>query len=223
MVSLADHWLARALGEGDLVVARAALEAGAKPNRRGPDGELPLTAAARWGRGAGLVERLLERGARVDAANTTGHTALMIAAAAGRASTARVLVEAGAEIDRANRKQETALTYAVVWRKPKLVELLLGWGADVEQRGLRWSPLMYAANERDPKTIALLLEHGADPRRTDEWGRTAHDIASEPRYGSSLEELPVTARQRAAIALLERASKGRRSRASQAKPRRPRR
>lgn len=196
--------------EGDLELAQAALAAGAKPNRRGEDGERPLTAAARWAKAAGLVKGLLERGARVDSTNATGHTPLMIAAAAGSARTAGILLEAGAEVDRVNRNQETALTYAVVWRKPKLVELLLAWGADVEQRELRWSPLMYAANERDPKSIALLLAFGADPRRTDESGRTAYDIASEPRYGRTSRALAVTARQREAIRLLERASAPRR-------------
>jgi ankyrin repeat protein len=205
-VSLPDQWLTRALLDGDLELAQAALDAGAKPNWRGPYGERPLTAAARWGKGAGLIKGLLERGARVDDANATAQTPLMVAAAAGRVRTVRILLEAGADVDRVNRNRESALTYAVVWRKPKVVELLLGWGADAEQRELPWSPLMYAANEHDAKAIRLLLAHGANPRRTDQWDRTAHDIAAQPRYGRTQRQLAVTARQREAIRLLKRAS-----------------
>jgi ankyrin repeat protein len=210
-----DGHLSSALAEGDLVLAQAAIAAGANPNRRGPDGERPLTAAARWGGAAAVVKSLLARGARVDFMNATSQTPLMIASAAGRLAIARLLLGAGADADRANRNQETALTYAVVWQKPKLIELLLHAGADVEQRSLSWSPLMHAANAGDPRAVALLLEFGADAGRTDQWGRTAYDIAREPRYDELLTELTPTARQREATRLLGRASaKARRSSAA---------
>jgi len=77
MVSLPDQWLLPALREGDLDLAQAALQTGAKPNLRGPDGERPLTAAARWAKASGLVKGLLERGARVDGTNGTWHTPRM--------------------------------------------------------------------------------------------------------------------------------------------------
>lgn len=221
MLSLPDRTLWRALEDGDLVVARAAVRAGARPNWRAPGGERPLTAAVRWGKSAALVQTLIERGARVDFMNATSHTPLMIAAAAGRASAVRALLEAGAEVDRANRNQETALTYAVVWRQRKVAELLLGWGADVEHRQLRWSPLMYAANEGDPRAVALLLKHGADPHRRDRFDRTAYDIACQPRYRAMFVERAFTAGEREAMALLaravaapRRARGGRRSRAT---------
>lgn len=181
-MSQMDRVFVDALHEGHLHELRSALAAGADPNARGLDGERPLTLAAFHARGSRLVKVLLEHGARTDLMNDVGHTPLMVAAAAGRQTTARLLLEAGTDVNRVNRKRETALTYAVVWRRLKLVDLLLHHGADVElPRRPNWSPLMYAAFEGDVQIAELLLRCGANRRRTDGYGRSARMIAHEAR------------------------------------------
>ena len=49
-----------------------------------------------------LVRRLIKRGARVDATDFSGLTALLHAAMSGRSAAAAVLVEAGGDVDVAN-------------------------------------------------------------------------------------------------------------------------
>lgn len=184
-----------AVSKGDVIGARAALDAGAELNRRWPGkhpltvaasglwrGERPLTVAANRG-SAPMVKLLIERGANVDLMNATGHTPLMIASGGGRSAIARLLLDAGADVNRMNRNRETALTYAVVWGQLRTVKLLLAYGADVEERQGGWSPLMYAANSEHPKIVEVLFEYGADPARRDRYGRTARDIAAQNPSG----------------------------------------
>jgi uncharacterized protein len=185
MLASADRRLSRAIENGDLTAVRSALDAGAHPDRRGPNGERPLTAAAGAPRGTHLARAILQRGAQVNLMNAVWQTPLMIAAAQGRLAMARLLLKAGADADRVNRRQESALTYAVVWRRFKLVDILLQHGADVElPPPPGWSPLMYAALEGDSRVAALLLASGANPQRKDGYGRSARTIALERHPGA---------------------------------------
>jgi uncharacterized protein len=135
----------------------------------------------------GMVELLLERGARVNQP-TRYKTALMHAASEDHLEIARLLIARGAEVN-AQTDEGTALMMAV-WRgNPQLVKLLLDAGADVNARNrLGNTPLVMSAarcyaemnaKPGDPlplsaaEVMSLLLAKGADPNDVGQYGRTA--------------------------------------------------
>ncbi|KAJ1830315.1 hypothetical protein LPJ63_005010 [Coemansia sp. RSA 2711] len=83
------------------------------------------------GRGdADSVLRMLRDGARVDAADESGRTALHVASAAGNAQTVRLLVHMGAPVDAADFRGNTPLMLAATGARTEVVMLLLEAGAD---------------------------------------------------------------------------------------------
>jgi ankyrin repeat protein len=94
--------LLAAIGRGDLAAARAALDAGAPADARGPAGEPALVLAAMAGEAA-IAGLLLDRGATADAADDAGNTALMHAAARGHRGLVELLLARGADCGRTNR------------------------------------------------------------------------------------------------------------------------
>ena len=78
---------------------------------------------------ADVVLSLLDAGARADAADETGATALMIAARSAPALVPRLLA-AGADPDATDEDGWTALRYAIEYELPDGVEALLAGGAD---------------------------------------------------------------------------------------------
>jgi hypothetical protein len=76
------------------------------------------------------VETLRARGARIDAADRQGRTAVMRAAMAGRASTLRILLRAGGSPHGVERSTgNTPLIWAVLTGNPVSVKALLACGA----------------------------------------------------------------------------------------------
>ena len=69
-----------------------------------------------------------------------------------------------------------------------------------DQAALAHAPEVTLSNRARPPLAVERLSVLDDGKRRTEWGRTAHDIACQPRYGRTQRELPVTARQREAIA-----------------------
>jgi hypothetical protein len=89
-------------------VVRALLRAGADPNRRDKQGNIPLMLA----RNAEIARMLIWRGAQINAVNHWGDTPLISAAASGNVEIARVLLKAGADFRLRNKKGATALQAA---------------------------------------------------------------------------------------------------------------
>ncbi|HEX6362566.1 MAG TPA: ankyrin repeat domain-containing protein, partial [Albitalea sp.] len=120
--------LMRAARTNDHEVMRLLLDAGADPNATLPDGTTVLMIAAGQGLGglrgegprirvpteAGAVEAvkvLLDRGAKINATNTQGNTALHAAVGRGE-SVVRLLAERGADLHAQNKQGFTALDVA---------------------------------------------------------------------------------------------------------------
>jgi len=93
--TLLDEALIVAAQNGDDEQAGRLLEMGADANARGQHGQTPLTAAASCGFGAGVIELLLEQGAKRDETNWThgwrGKNALEIAIICGHDDNKRAL------------------------------------------------------------------------------------------------------------------------------------
>jgi hypothetical protein len=87
-------------------------------------------------RGAlGVIERLAAAGADIDARDSHGQTALMIAAHEGQGDLVRWLVARGAGLDRTAKFGLSALMLAVVRGDAEIVQTLVDAGADLALKG----------------------------------------------------------------------------------------
>jgi hypothetical protein len=119
----------QALWQEDLTRMENMLKAGIDPNTETSTGNRPLLIAAKK-RNPKLLELLIARGAKVDAADRYGQTPLMAAASMGLAQNVRVLISAGANVNARDGKGSTPLIWATISGHPQVVEILLGHGAD---------------------------------------------------------------------------------------------
>jgi ankyrin repeat protein len=109
------------------------------------------------------VRRHIHGGARVDATNDHGSSALIIASHGGHADVVRALLEAGANLEMRMRSSGmTALHQAASQGHLEIARLLLAAGARVDAPDAsNGTPLMNAAARRDLGLVRLLLESGA--------------------------------------------------------------
>lgn len=109
------------------------------------------------------VRYLLDHGAKVDARDTEGYTALQNAVRTDRKEIAAYLIEHHADLAARDRDGWTALMFAV-WRdSPELVRKLVTGGAQMEApnpQGL--TPLCIAAQNGKTQAAQALIELGAD-------------------------------------------------------------
>ncbi|MFM7706090.1 MAG: ankyrin repeat domain-containing protein [Rubrivivax sp.] len=136
------------------------LQRGFDPNTPDPQGQVGLFLALRGGSGQ-VVQALLEHpDLKVDAANTSEETPLMMAALRGALEPARRLIERGARLERPGW---TPLHYAASGPEVAMVRLLLERGAPIDARSPNGTtPLMMAARYGTEDAATLLLERGAD-------------------------------------------------------------
>jgi cytohesin len=126
-----------------------------------------LSVAARAGT-VEVVQALLDAGAKVDAANDAGYTALHGAALEGNAVVVRALLKAGAPVGARTSDGETPLHDAADMCRQEIVHILLSAGANVHAQGLlKQTPLYEAISlHRDPdecgRVVKTLIEAGAD-------------------------------------------------------------
>ena len=137
------------------------------------------------------VERLLKRGADVNAQQADGATALQWAAYRGDAKLAELLLKAGAKPGLANRDGATPLWLAAARGDAAVIQALLKRGADAnEQLPLGRHPLMLAARSGNVDAVHALLEHGADVNVSEtERGTTALMQAADQGHADVLKEL----------------------------------
>lgn len=95
------------------------------------NGMTPLMKASREGLGE-MVGRLIAAGARLEARNTDGNTALWLACVGNHLDVIDMLVDAGIDIDNRNDNGATSLMYASSAGKAEVVAKLLARGADPE-------------------------------------------------------------------------------------------
>ena len=148
----------------------ALLARGIDPNTVDPNGDPVLLVAARAGFNP-TVDLLLRAGAKVDAKNRFGDTAIMVAALGGHLAIVKKLQARGAEI---NTPGWTPLAYAASTGQTEVVRYLLESGAKVDALSANGTtPLMMAARGGHAATIDLLLAKGADINHQNENGASA--------------------------------------------------
>jgi ankyrin repeat protein len=128
-----------------------------------------------------VVKLLLEKGAKIEAKDSEGRTALFIAANRGNTDVVKLLLEKGANIDVKNTVTgETALHMAAVRGNVEIVMLLLEkGGANIEAKDI-WgnTPLIRAALDGQTEVVKLLLERGANTKVKNNDGQTALTAAT---------------------------------------------
>jgi ankyrin repeat protein len=159
-----------------------------------------LFTAARSGDFA-RIAALLDAGARHDAADEAGETALMHAAHCGHAAAVRMLIAAGADVHAKSPQGWTALARAAYNGETgrgyvEVIELLADAGAALDERifyGI--TPLMLAAGGGDASVVEWLINRGADVLATNEGGRTARLMANDKFYVDVINLLTEAERQ----------------------------
>ena len=122
-----------------------------------------------------LVQFLLERGASVNAVNSTGHGCMAYAAKSGSVALARLLMRHGGSVsDLVQPKKMTPLHIAAAADQLEMVEMLLQAGADAEAKDSRGcTPLLFAARNASVAVIQELVDAGACVDHAGSNGRTA--------------------------------------------------
>jgi ankyrin repeat protein len=137
-----------------------------------------LIAAAERGDLPG-VQKLIARGANVNAKDEKQDSAFLIASARGRTAVVRATLAAGADLKSTNRYGGTGLIPACHYGHLETVKLLLTTRIDVDHvNNLGWTALLEAVILGDggpthTEIVRLLLAHGANPRIADRDGVTA--------------------------------------------------
>ena len=140
-----------------------------------------------------ITRLLLAKGAKVNAADKAGTTALMDAARLGYADTARLLIQHGAKVNAAAKGSLagiTALMFAAMYGHTATVRLLTQHGANVNaatRDGI--TALMLAAMDGHTDTARLLIAHGAKVNAKDKSGETALGIAKKGKHASIVDML----------------------------------
>ena len=138
------------------------LNRGFDPNTKNEKGQPGLTIAMQERSLKAARALLAAPSTDVNALNTVGESALMMAALKGDMDGATMLLERGAQV---NKSGCTPLHYAATGPEPRLVRLLIDRGAELNARSPNGTtPLMMAAQYGSEDSVNLLLERGADPK-----------------------------------------------------------
>jgi hypothetical protein len=157
---------------GNLRAVQAWLDAGLDPQFVADRIGTGLMIGA-WEGNVPMMALFLGYGARINAPNKVGETALMHAAWKGHVDAAKWLLDRRARINN-DAMEWSALHYAVFAGHENVARLLIERGADVNARSTNGSSiLMMAAREGRDGLAKLLLGAGADPRVTNDHGEDA--------------------------------------------------
>lgn len=138
---------------------------------------ITLHEAAKQG-DAAEVEALLSQGAKVNAKDKDGNTALHYAAGGGHEEVVASLLKRGVDVNAKDKDGNAALHYAAANGNTKAVEQLLEAGAKIDRRGSNSTTALHWAAVHDHKEVAeLLLRRGADVNARDQNGNTPLNLA----------------------------------------------
>ena len=188
--------LLTAIGNGKVDEAKSLIAKGANVNEAGPDGTTPLMAAsegsANLADNAPIVEALLAAGARVEAVDSLGRTALLRASAEGRTAAVGLLIDYQANVNTRAANLSTPLIEAVTHGRLEAAELLADRGADVNLSDANNNTALMIAAETSPNIknpgdfVRLLLKHGAKRGMKDSRGRIAFQRAVESKNAEAI-------------------------------------
>ena len=172
--------LVGAVARGDMAVLRARLSSGANPNTSDDSkvkGWTPLMEAAYSGN-VEATRLLLDAGAKIDAKNKFGATALDVAVLGGKTQVAEFLRSRGAKGTQGTQGIQANAQGDFINAASKgylsLVKALLAAKADVNAKDYDGeTALIAAAAQGHADVVKLLLDAGANKEAKDYWGNTA--------------------------------------------------
>jgi ankyrin repeat protein len=177
--------LGRQVGVLGLLVER-------KADIESPDdrGRTPLISAAREMAGPEVVRTLLDLGARIDAADRSGDTALALAAWRGSAEVVSLLLARGAAVTVTGPRGRQLLGLAVSKGLPELFARLVEQGADLgATRPGGGSLLSSAAEGGSVPILEALLARGLESTHRDDNGWTPLHFAADMGHRAAIELL----------------------------------
>jgi ankyrin repeat protein len=181
-----EDWF-KAARTNDARTARTLLQRGFDPNTPDEKGQVALYLALR-DEGFDVAELLLAHPAlQVDARNSAGETALMMAALRGNLRWTERLLARGARV---HQEGWSPILYAASGPEPKVVQLLLERGAPIDARSPNGTtPLMMAARYGAEASADLLLKRGANAALRNDLGLTAADFARTARRQALMQRI----------------------------------
>ena len=121
----------------------------------------------------GMIEALTKRGADLNAKNSDGKTALMMALQKGDVFMFDFLIQLGADKKIRDDQGNDLLDHAIASGDKKMVNYLLGFGFDFNAGGERGiTPMMNAVIKSDVSRVRFLHKLGADLKVRDDEGKT---------------------------------------------------
>lgn len=123
---------------------------------------------------AAAIARLLSEGARIDARDASGATALLVATRANKAAAARALVNAGADVNAKDRIGDSPYLYAGAAGHLVILKMTLAHGADLRSTNRYGGTALIPAAERGHvDTVRTLVEVGVAVDHVNRLGWTA--------------------------------------------------
>jgi len=121
----------------------------------------------------------IERGIDVNAVDTEGRSALMLACFNGHTRVIRTLLDQSADPRLRDTEGRSALMYAATIDNLEVVQMLLTAGSEINatDKAEGWTALMFAAGEGHLAVVSELLSAGADRQIKDIDGDTAEAFA----------------------------------------------
>jgi len=164
-----------------------ALSAGQDPNATDENG-MPLLVLAAREKSDKVAAVLLDNPqTKIDAQDSAGETALMLASLNGDIDLVKLLITKGAQV---NKTGWTALHYAAANGHDDIAKLLLGYSAYVDAPSPNGTtPLMMAARGDHLSTIKLLIDKGADINAKNQIGMNALAFAKQYKAPDAIKDL----------------------------------
>jgi uncharacterized protein len=133
----------------------------------------PLVEAARKGDLA-AVERLIGRGANVNARDNRGRSALLAATHGNHVAVARALIAAGADVNAKDDIEDSPYLHAGAEGRTEILKMTLAAGADLTSvNRYGGTALIPAAHHGHPEAVKILLATAIDKDHVNKLGWTA--------------------------------------------------
>ena len=163
-------WFACIDGQDSFV--RILLDTGADPNIADQHEESCLHAAINGQCGTETIQKILDQGAHVNAANKEGTTPLLLACSIAQVETVKLLLKANADPNIAYADGDACLHAAIASDCSKeTIQEIIDHGAEVNSVNKRGrTALLLGCFYRQTDSVKVLLEAGADPSIADEEG-----------------------------------------------------
>ncbi|KNY17160.1 ankyrin [Shinella sp. SUS2] len=120
------------------------------------------------------IKTLLAKGADIDARDTSGATALLVATHGNKVNAARALIEAGADVNAKDDISDSPYLYAGARGHLEILKLTLAHGADLKSINRYGGTAIIPAAERGHvETVETLIKAGTDVDHVNRLGWTA--------------------------------------------------